>query len=329
VLQELDTTYGLKNGIFEPLFYFVSSQQRVFWLYLVSSLAIAFFSYLFSNRETHKSTLNFLKQTFPKSIYFHRSAINDYFYFFINRLFFVLLLSPPLLMISGMVSSFIFHALKNHWGVTAVSVPAHWAYSLLLSLVIVVITDFAIYMAHFIQHRVPFFWQFHKVHHSAEVLTPLTVYRMHPVDDILTITMASLMTGVFDALFRALIVSDLHPISVLGLNVFVFVYYFVGYNLRHSHVWISYGPVLSRIFISPAQHQIHHSTAPEHWDRNLGFIFSFWDGLFGTLVVPEQKLKIQFGIGKGEEREFSNVFKMYVLPFKKYANLLKERYSKK
>ena len=44
----------------------------------------------------------------------------------------------------------------------------------------------AIFVAHYLQHRVPVFWEFHKVHHSAQVLTPITLYRMHPIDDMLT-----------------------------------------------------------------------------------------------------------------------------------------------
>ena len=34
---------------------------------------------------------------------------------------------------------------------------------------------------HWLSHKVPLLWEFHKVHHNAEVLTPLTNFRVHPV----------------------------------------------------------------------------------------------------------------------------------------------------
>ena len=34
---------------------------------------------------------------------------------------------------------------------------------------------------HWLSHKVPFLWEFHKVHHTAEVLTPITNFRVHPV----------------------------------------------------------------------------------------------------------------------------------------------------
>ena len=34
--------------------------------------------------------------------------------------------------------------------------------------------DFAATWAHYLQHRVPILWELHKVHHSAEVMTPIT-----------------------------------------------------------------------------------------------------------------------------------------------------------
>ena len=35
---------------------------------------------------------------------------------------------------------------------------------------------------HWLSHKVPLLWELHKVHHTAEVLTPLTNYRVHPFD---------------------------------------------------------------------------------------------------------------------------------------------------
>src|SRR5690606_24355142 len=85
---------------------------------------------------------------------------------------------------------------------------------------------------------------------------------------------------------------------------------------RHSHIWLNYPEWLSHIFISPAQHQIHHSTEVRHFDKNLGLIFAFWDKLFGTLYVPKGYEKFSFGINKKKPNPFNNVWDMYVQPFR-------------
>jgi sterol desaturase/sphingolipid hydroxylase (fatty acid hydroxylase superfamily) len=76
----------------------------------------------------------------------------------------------------------------------------------------------------------------------------------------------------------------------------------LGSNLRHSHIWMGFGPVLSYVFISPAQHQVHHSRAAEHHNKNYGEIFAFWDFMFGTLYVPQGEEKLEFGLADKQGR---------------------------
>jgi len=44
--------------------------------------------------------------------------------------------------------------------------------------------ELAYWTNHYASHRVPLLWEFHRVHHTAEVLTPVTNFRVHPVDSI-------------------------------------------------------------------------------------------------------------------------------------------------
>jgi sterol desaturase/sphingolipid hydroxylase (fatty acid hydroxylase superfamily) len=41
----------------------------------------------------------------------------------------------------------------------------------------------------------PFLWEFHKVHHTATVLTPLTIFRVHPVYMCIFLNILALFTG--------------------------------------------------------------------------------------------------------------------------------------
>ena len=49
-------------------------------------------------------------------------------------------------------------------------------------------------------------------------------------------------------------------------------------------------------FLSPSLHLIHHSNNPKHFDKNFGFVFVFWDKLFGT-YLDETNLKEIHGFG--------------------------------
>ena len=92
-------------------------------------------------------------------------------------------------------------------------------------------------------------------------------------------------------------------------------------NLRHSMVWISYGP-LNHVLVSPAMHQIHHSTLDKHFDLNCGWAFSFWDRMFGTIYVPKEREEFPMGLGDGTDGTWHDLRTMYVRPVVAAANLL-------
>ena len=51
------------------------------------------------------------------------------------------------------------------------------------------------------KHHVPVLWEFLKAHHSAQVLTPITVFRMYPIDDILSGIRTALPIGTVAGVF--------------------------------------------------------------------------------------------------------------------------------
>ena len=107
----------------------------------------------------------------------------------------------------------------------------------------------------------------------------MTVYRVHPVEDLVNGAVAAVVSAIAAASYGAMGGSDATVISIFGINVILLAFFAVAFQLRHSHVWLSYGPVLSRLFISPAQHQIHHSVDPRHWNKNYGFVLAIWDSM--------------------------------------------------
>ena len=108
--------------------------------------------------------------------------------------------------------------------------------------------------------------------------------------------MVSVVTGTFFYFFKTQAIQY----EVLSVNILGFLFNLAGGNLRHSHVWLSYGSKLEHLFISPAQHQVHHSADEIHFNKNYGTWLAIWDWAAGSLYVTAQKETLRFGLSKEE-----------------------------
>jgi sterol desaturase/sphingolipid hydroxylase (fatty acid hydroxylase superfamily) len=295
---------------------FQDPTNRWFTLYLAFSLCIA--CLVFVNEARHdpemkkEGLLGFL---FPAEIYGHRSAIADYWFFVINKALFAIAFAALIAVTSYAVDGAT-AALRAVAVSPELPLP-QWLAILIATLVQVVAMDFGLWLGHWFLHKVPVLWEFHKVHHSAEVLTPLTAGRVHPLEDALNIVFSGLCGGTALALCRFLLGPHAQIFGVVQINVLVTLFFVFGFHLRHSHVWLPYKGIWGKLFISPAHHQLHHSVAQRHWDKNLGFGFAFWDWMFGTLYAVDKREKVTFGMNGHEEAEYHSVRAMYLLPFVK------------
>ena len=167
-------------------------------------------------------------------------------------------------------------------------------------------------------HKLPFLWEFHKIHHSATSLNPLTQYRIHPFELIINNIRSILIFGLVTGLFDYLSAHQIDKLVFLGVNIFHFIFLLLGANLRHSHVKLKYPKFLEYILISPFQHQIHHSDNPKHFNKNMGSKFAIWDWMIGSLVLSKSVGRISFGVDK-DDSKFDSLFKNLFNPFKAIA----------
>ncbi len=311
-----DIYHGTIKQFMAPLL----PSESLFYLYLASALLISTVTYFwFSYREEKNRPEGISKgligYIFDRKVWLHKSARQDYIFFVINALIYNGIVAHFL--ISGHVA---FGAISNALGslfgyrtapVFEPSVLSAIAYTVAA----VLATDFAIFITHYVQHKVSALWHFHSVHHSAEVLTVITVFRQHPIDLFITGTFIVVLSQLAFAGFSYMTMAEPSEVVILNVNVVMFAFLVFGYNLRHSHIWVSYPPWLSYVLISPAQHQTHHSIDPKHFDRNFGFIFAIWDWAFGTLYVPRGFEKLEFGICEEEPNPYNSMFEIYVKPF--------------
>ncbi len=156
-------------------------------------------------------------------------------------------------------------------------------------LLLFVLRDFIHWNVHRLLHRVPFLWEFHKVHHSVEELGFAAHLRFHWMENV-----------VYQALQYV-------PLAMIGFGIDD---YFVVYmaalaigHFNHSNITVPLGP-LRYLLNNPQMHIWHHAA---DWPQghphgiNFGLSLSLWDYLFGTAVIPHDGRDIKLGF-PGSER---------------------------
>lgn len=292
--------------------YLIDANKRIYLPYLLSAAVMAYL--VFRVSASNKTAKGFLLFLFPKKVWLCKSAKLDYTLLITNKIIKAASFTPIVLtMVPVALATTDF--LEWLFGAPLLlNLPAA-AVITFFTVLLFLLDDVTRYILHLLLHKVPFLWEFHKVHHSAKVLTPFTIYRTHPVESYLYACRMALTQGVAVGIGYHLFGTTLSMYDILGANVFVFLFNILGANLRHSHIWFSWGDKLENWFISPAQHQVHHSDNPAHFDTNLGSALAIWDRIGGSLIKASEAGKVTIGVGKYDARHDS-LMAIYWLPLK-------------
>ena len=286
-------------------------RKRVFLGYLGTALLITL-TVRFMSEKSGKYAL--IASVFSPRAWWSQSARLDYLVLMINQALTLGLAGRLITKLT--VGTLLFEAMHIWFDgrpMTGQELPG-WLVASCFTATLFLLDDFSKYVVHRTLHAVPLLWSFHKVHHTAETLTPFTVYRTHPVEGVIFALRASVTQGLAIAVFIFFFGDKADLLTVLGASVFLFAFNATGSNLRHSHVWISYGLTLERFLISPAQHQIHHSTASQHRDRNFGAVLAIWDRIFGSLELAGKPQTLTFGVQQ-ETAATHDLKSAYLTPF--------------
>ena len=304
VFQLLDFLTGPVTGI----------GTRFHWFQLLEAVALSAIVYA-AGRQVRPSGgwLGFVRFLFPKALYGHASSMIDYQLAILNTCFgFVFNVTWRFNTIA--MTALLLAWLERHFGPAPHTTA--WAPALLVAVTVWILLaeDLANYIFHVLTHKIPFMWALHRVHHSAEVLTPITALRTHPLE----YAFAAVWRGAFTSAALAPVLywftGPPATIEIFGMGAIVIVMGALGTTLQHSHIWLSFGRVLDHVICGPAVHQIHHSQAPEHWDCNFGVMFSFWDWMFGTLVLPGAPKILVLGLAGEARQPHPNAIAAWLLP---------------
>lgn len=168
----------------------------------------------------------------------------------------------------------------------------------------VLLFDVWSYIWHRMNHEIPFFWRFHRVHHSDPTMDVTTANRFH-IGEIF-----------FSSLFRILL------IALLGIYLWELVLYetlmFAVVQFHHSDIDIpaDMDQALRTLIVSPNMHRVHHSRWRPETDSNYSSLFSFWDRMARTFRLNPNPKNIELGLDEFDKEEDQKVSGMLKTPLK-------------
>jgi len=164
------------------------------------------------------------------------------------------------------------------------------------------IFDMSDYLLHRLDHTVPLFWRFHRIHHSDTMMDATTALRVYPTEGIYF-----LMGEMFFMITLGL--------PVISLNLYLFTLLPVMF-LQHSNIrypkWID--GVFGWIFVTPNLHKVHHDVDQHYTDSNYGTVFILWDKLFGTFRRKALE-EVKYGLNEFEEDHKQSFLYLLRSPF--------------
>lgn len=151
----------------------------------------------------------------------------------------------------------------------------------------IVLFDLFDYWWHRINHRIPFLWRFHRMHHSDTEVDVTTSLRFHPGELLL-----SYVAKVFWILFWG-------P-SLAGFILFEAA--ITAYaQFHHSNIDFpdAFEKKLRWIHMTPRLHASHHTVSLRSRDANFSTIFLIWDKIFGTFTEADFEEMKKLGLPEG------------------------------
>ncbi len=146
-----------------------------------------------------------------------------------------------------------------------------------------VLDFFGGWLVHIVEHKVPFLWRFHVIHHSDNAVDVSSGLRHHPVE--------SVVRGCF--FFMGILVSGAPMYAVMIFQTLLI----IATAFTHANMKLpaKLDNLLSYLLVSPNMHKVHHHWKRPYTDSNYGAVLAIWDRLFGTVTKLDPS-QIKYGL---------------------------------
>ena len=172
------------------------------------------------------------------------------------------------------------------------------------------------YLVHFVEHKVPWMWKFHVIHHSDKNVDVTTGLRHHPGETVFRILFTIL--GVYVSGASIGIVMLYQSLSVLFAHI------------THANISLpqNLDRIISYLFVTPNMHKVHHHYKQPLTDSNYGNIFSIWDRIFGTYTFVNDSKSLVYGIDTHiNDSKIDSFTNLLLIPFKKLKKTKNSKFS--
>ncbi len=170
--------------------------------------------------------------------------------------------------------------------------------------VAVVLLDYTLWHWHWLNHKVPFLWRFHLVHHLDLDMDASTGLRFHFGELTLSIVYRMLQIVAIGAT----------PLSVWIWQMLVFVS--ILFHHSNTRLPLPLERVLVKLVVTPRMHGIHHSDYRNETNSNWSSVLSAWDYLHGTVLLDIPQQEVVIGVPAYRAREDVTLPKVLTLPFR-------------
>jgi sterol desaturase/sphingolipid hydroxylase (fatty acid hydroxylase superfamily) len=168
----------------------------------------------------------------------------------------------------------------------------------------VLLLDYTLWIWHWLNHRVPALWRFHRVHHVDLDLDAATGARFHFGEMSLSVFFRWLQ-------FRA-IGPDPLAISLWQTMLLSSIFF------HHSNTRLpeEMDRVVANVMVTPRMHGIHHSTDRRETDSNFASLFTLWDRLHGAFRIDVPQDAITIGVPAYQDPHDVTIGKVLALPLR-------------
>lgn len=165
-----------------------------------------------------------------------------------------------------------------------------------------VLFDLWMYVWHRANHRIPFLWRFHRMHHSDGEMDATTALRFHPGEILLSSAARLCVAPLLGIGMEQVILYEtlLQPVILF----------------HHSNVALpeKWDRVLRAVIVSPNMHRVHHSREPGETNSNYSSVFSIWDRILRSFRLRGDARTIRYGLREFPENPWQSFWGMMRTP---------------
>jgi sterol desaturase/sphingolipid hydroxylase (fatty acid hydroxylase superfamily) len=179
--------------------------------------------------------------------------------------------------------------------------PAWWSGGAGLAIDILLL-DCWIYWWHRANHRIPFLWRFHEIHHLDDTLDATSAVRFHFGEVFLSALVRSMLIFALDVPLTSVVVFE---------TLLFFATVFHHSNMRLPE---AIEVPLSWLIVTPSIHWVHHHAIQRDTDSNYSTLLSIWDRLFGSRSSTARTPGMPIGVEGQNDRPLA---RLIVRPFRR------------